>query len=102
MLRSNREDQVRYFYLDSKFGSGDLREIGDALDEIDLCLGKMKNIDLINLLVIRMLDLIQTAKSFHIKHRVSIIFRHHSKILLEIHSRDEIAAVLSKCLKGSD
>ncbi len=102
MLRSNQEEQIKYFYLDRKFGSGNLRDIGDALDEIDLFLGKMKKIDLINSLVMRMLDLIQTAKSFHIKQRVSCIFRHHSPILLQIHSRDEIAAVLSKCLKGSD
>lgn len=42
MLRSNQEEQIKYFYLDRKFGSGNLREIGDALDEVDLFLGKMK------------------------------------------------------------
>lgn len=62
----------------------------------------MKKLDLINSLVMRMLDLIQTAKSFHIKHRVAAIFAHHASLLLAIHSRDEIAAVLAKCLKGSD
>lgn len=102
MLRSNQEEQIKYFYLDRKFGSGSLREIGEALDEVHLCLPAMTNIDLINSLVMRMLDLIQTAKSFHIKHRVAVIFRHHSAMLQRIHSRDEIALVLSKCLKGSD
>lgn len=102
MLRSNQEEQIKYFYLDRKFGSGSLREVGDALDDVDLLLGRMKKIDLINSLVMRMLDLIQTAKSFHIKERVSGIFRHHSAVLLEIHSKDEVAAVLAKCLKGSD
>jgi hypothetical protein len=62
----------------------------------------MKKLDLINSLVMRMLDLIQAAKSFHIKERVSRIFRRHAPLLLSIHSKDEIAAVLAKCLKGSD
>lgn len=101
-MRSNQEEQNKYFYIDRKFGSGNPQEIAEALDEIDLFLGNMKKIDLINSLVMRMLDLLQNARSFHIKSSVASIFRHHSSKLVVTHSRDEIAAVLAKCLKGSD
>lgn len=102
MLRSPQEEQIKYFYLDRKFGGGSVSEVGEALDELDLCLPRMQKLDLVNSLVMRMLDLLHTARSFHIKHRVAAVFAHHSALLLDIHSRDEIAAVLAKCLKGSD
>jgi hypothetical protein len=102
MLRSPQEEQIKYFYLDRKFGGGSVSEVGEALDELDLCLPRMQKLDLVNSLVMRMLDLLHTARSFHIKHRVAAVFAHHSTLLLGIHSRDEIAAVLAKCLKGSD
>lgn len=62
----------------------------------------MKKLDLVNSLVMRMLDLLHTARSFHVKQRVAAVFAHHAALLLALHSRDEIAAVLAKCLKGSD
>ncbi|EFX59857.1 hypothetical protein DAPPUDRAFT_346774 [Daphnia pulex] len=62
----------------------------------------MKKLDLVNSLVMRMLDLMHTARSFHVKQRVAAIFSHHAALLLGIHSKDEITAVLAKCLKGSD
>jgi hypothetical protein len=102
MLRPNQEEQYRYFYIDRKLGSANLQEINDALDEIDLALPHMKKVDLINSLVMRMLDLIQTARSFQIKGRIATIFHRHSHILMDTHSRDEIAVVLAKCIKGSD
>lgn len=86
-MRSN-EEQYKYFYIDRKLGSGSQVEISDALDEIDLALPTMKKIDLVNSLVMRMLDLIQTARSFQIKGKVADLFRHHSHILIDTHSRD--------------
>ncbi len=101
MLRSQQEEQIKYFYLDRKLG-GSLGEIGEALDDVEVGLGRMRKLDLVNSLVMRMLDLMHTARSFHIKQRVASIFARHSALLATTHSRDEIAAVLAKCLKGSD
>jgi len=48
----------------------------------------MQKIDLINSIIMRLLELLQTARFFHIKERVAAIFKHHSKILIEVHSKD--------------
>jgi hypothetical protein len=87
MLRSN-EEQYKYFYIDRKLGSGSQLEINEALDDIDLALPHMKKIDLVNSLVMRMLDLMQTARSFQIKGRLADLFRRHSRILIDTHSKD--------------
>jgi N-acyl-D-aspartate/D-glutamate deacylase len=102
MLRTLQEEQTKYFHLDRKLGSGNLNEVGEALDEIALCLGRMRKLDLVNSLVMRMLELMHTVRSFHVKQRLADVFRHHAALLASTHSRDEIAAVLTRCLKGSD
>lgn len=79
-----------------------MKEVNKALDDIDIILSVMNKIDLINSLAMRMLDLIQAGKTFYLKERVAKIFQRHSKTLLRIHSKDEVATILSKCLKGSD
>ena len=62
----------------------------------------MRKLDLVNSLIMRMLDLMHTVRSFHVKQRLADIFRHHAVLLASTHSRDEVAAVLAKCFKGSD
>jgi hypothetical protein len=94
--------QHRYFYIDRKFGSGNLNEINDALDDLDLFLESITKMDLANSLLVRLTELIPTTKSLLLKYRAADIFSHHSSVVLNLPSRDEIAFSLSRMIKGSD
>lgn len=67
LMRAVQEEQYRYFYMDRKLSSGGLHELEEALEEIDAFLSRMRKTDLVHSLIMRLLELLQTARSFPLK-----------------------------------
>lgn len=68
------DQQQKYFYIDRKFGSGNLHEINEALDELDLFLNTITKMNLADSLIIRLKEVLPTTKSLPVKFRIVDIF----------------------------